>query len=171
MATIRALALALAACTLAAGNGSAAATVSVTFEHPERYTDAGLYRERGEKAREPALHGIRAHLERLGARHLRPGQSLRIEVLDIDLAGRYEPWRVTTRDVRVLRDITWPRIALRYTLEQDGQPLASAEETLRDMNYLMRNHPGRSSDSLHFEKAMLDDWFRRRIVEGRPPPG
>jgi hypothetical protein len=38
------------------------------------------------------------------------------------------------------------------------------------MNYLER--PNRYPDSvpLSFEKRMLDDWFRQRLVEHRPAP-
>jgi hypothetical protein len=163
--------LGIAALALAAGAGAASAAVEVSFQHPERYTDAGLYWQHGPKAQAPTLKGIRRHLEKLSARYLRPGQSLRIQVLDIDLAGRYEPWRPFASDVRIMREITWPRIALRYELEQNGQVVASAEETLRDMNYLMRPRMGSSGDPLYFEKVMLDDWFRRRIVEQHPASG
>jgi hypothetical protein len=72
--------------------------------------------------------------------------------------------------VRYLREITWPRIKLRYVLLQDGDSLMSAEETIADHDYL-RRPPGRfASDPLGYEKAMLDDWFRLRFVEHRPPP-
>lgn len=149
----------------------ARADIEVLFADPARFTDAGLHRERGLRATEPTVEGLHEHLSQLGQRHLAPGQSLRIEIRDIDLAGRYEPWRAHTRDVRVLRDITWPRIALRWVLEEDGVLVAEAEETIRDLEYLTRTAGRRSGDLLHYEKAMLDDWFRSRIVERRPVAG
>src|SRR5690606_36614649 len=69
------------------------AAVAVTFVHPETSTDAGLYRAYGPRSREPAMEGIRRYLEGLGERALAPDQRLSIEVLDIDLAGRFESWR------------------------------------------------------------------------------
>ncbi|BBK44679.1 hypothetical protein STVA_46990 [Allostella vacuolata] len=153
---------------LFAAAAAQAAPVEVSFGDPARFTDAGLYRERGAKAAEPTLQAIHEHLTRLGARHLGPRQALRIEIRDIDLAGRYEPWRIDTREVRVMRDITWPRIALSWVLEEDGVVVAEAEETLRDLNYLSRSPFVRSADPLPYERAMLDDWFRARIVERRP---
>lgn len=65
------------------------AAVEVVFLHPEAYSDASLYNGYGAKGQEPALRGIREHLQRLGERYLKPGDSLKVEVLDIDLAGRF----------------------------------------------------------------------------------
>jgi hypothetical protein len=142
------------------------AEVKVSFSQPERYTDASLHG--GVKARAATLNGLQKHLESLGTHYLSPEQVLTIEVSDIDLAGRYEPWRMNASDTRILREITWPRITLRYTLERNGVVLVRAKETIRDLNYLMRAGANRSSDPLRYEKAMLDEWFRVRFID-RPP--
>lgn len=146
----------------------ARAGVVVTYVHPEAFSDANLRGGYGEKARAPALDGIRQHLERLSQRTLKPDQNLTIEVLDLDLAGRIEPWHANAYDVRYMRDITWPRMTLRYMLVQNGVTLAQGEETISDMNYLMDASARLSSDSLRYEKTMLDDWFRKRFVRGLP---
>lgn len=136
--------------------------------HPETFSDANLRGGYGENARAPALDGIRKHLERLRRRYLKPDQNLTIEVLDLDLAGRLEPWHANAYDVRYMRKITWPRMTLRYTLVQNGIAPAQGEETIGDMNYLMDAGARLSSDSLRSEKTMLDDWFRKRFVRGLP---
>jgi hypothetical protein len=146
----------------------ARAGVTVTYVHPEAFSDANLRGGYGEKARAPALDGIRQHLERLGQRYLKPDQTLTIEVLDLDLAGRFEPWHANAYDVRYMREITWPRMTLRYTLVQNGVTLAQGEEMISDMTYLMDAGARLSSDSLRYEKTMLDDWFRKRFVRGLP---
>ena len=162
---MRSLAL-LLGLAVAAGSLPARAEVAVTFDHPERYTDAALYSDRaGVRARQPAMDGIRQHLEHLGTRYLRPGQTLRIEVLDIDLAGRFEPWRPFASDVRFMREVTWPRITVRYSLEEGGKVRSAATETIVDQNYLSQVGGYFQSDSLRYEKAMLDNWFRARFVE------
>lgn len=144
-----------------------AARVVVTFDHPETYTDADLYGGRGVNARTPAMDGIRQHLVKLATRQLAAGQRLTVEVLDIDLAGRFEPARPLAADVRIMRDIDWPRIKLRYTLEDGGVVRSSGDETLIDQSY--RSHAAMygPSDPLRYEKTMLDDWFRARIVGKR----
>ena len=138
----------------------AVADVTVRFIDAGRFTDAGANGFRA--ADQGILAGIQAHLQRLGTRFLAPGQKLTIDILDIDLAGEYEPWRGGSMgDVRIMRGVTPPRIKLRYVLSEKGKRARSGEETLSDMNYQM-NPSGRSSgDRLVYEKALLDDWFRR----------
>lgn len=138
--------------------------VSVSFVHAERYTDAVL------DDREPnvAMNEIRRHFERLGERYLPPGRTLKVEVLDIDLAGS-TPWSNRRAfPVRVLRGVTWPSMRLHYTLETDGSVLLDAEEYVADMNYLARTSVYPTSDLLRHEKRMLDHWFRTRFAEHRP---
>ncbi len=65
----------------------------------------------------------------------------------------------------MVRDITWPRMTLRYTLSRGDQVLASGEDRLVDMNFMMSVNIYASSDPLRYEKAMLDDWFDKRIVK------
>jgi hypothetical protein len=151
--------LALALATLPA---AAQAAVEVAFISPETYVDAGSHP--GERLARRNLGELARHLERLGAARLPDGRSLRIEVLDIDLAGRFEPWRPTAYGVRILREATWPRITLRYVLEEDGRELARGEERLSDLDYLGRPAGRLRSDPLRYEKAMLDNWFRARFA-------
>jgi len=146
---------------------AAAANVSVAFVHPEKYTDAGYSHSfASERDRAEVQRDIEQHLQRLAERGLPASDALKIEVLDIDLAGHFEPFRFRNGpDVRIVRDITLPRIKLRYTLTRGDQLVASAEENLSDMNFLMSGNRYSSGDRLRYEKAMLDDWFEKRITK------
>jgi hypothetical protein len=160
----RLAALALCGALTILGSGAAAAEVRVSFVGAEHYTDANLYNGYGEKGRAPALHEIEQTLDKLGQRYLRPDQVLSIEILDIDLAGEFEPWHLHAQDVRFMREVTWPRIKLRYRLTEAGQPVRAGEEEISDQNYLM--HAGlRSTEVMPYEKEMLESWFRRRFAE------
>jgi hypothetical protein len=89
------------------------AAVTVAFVDPAFFTDADD--STGNSTR--TLLEIKRHLERLGDRYLQPKDSLKIEVLNIDLAGRRQTLRSMTSDVRFATgDADWPRIELRYTL-------------------------------------------------------
>ena len=144
---------------------AARAEVTVAFTAPEKFVDAGLRRHNGPQARELALRIIRAQLVALGARYLKPNQNLAIEVLDVDLAGELEWWH-GTYDIRYLRDHTWPRIKLRYTLEEGGQTVRGAEETVSDPSYQMNIVAMRSGDIMPHEKEMLARWLRSRFAPG-----
>ncbi|HKS12632.1 MAG TPA: DUF3016 domain-containing protein [Pseudomonas sp.] len=160
--------LTCAALLLMACNSMAQTTLSspveVRFDHPEKFRDASLGSQGYERgADDEVMKTLTLHLQKLGQRYLKPGQQLIIDIRDIDLAGRYEPWHSRAYDVRFMREITWPTIELQYTLSQPGQPAQQAEERISDKMYLSR--PGRqtSNDRLYAEKAMLGDWFRQRF--------
>lgn len=148
---------------------AAGAIVTVAFDNPGEFRDASLQGTYSVTAEEPALLEIGKHLQKLGERYLDPGQTLDVEILDVDLAGRLEPWRTYAHGVRFMDSVTWPAIRLRYTLRQDGRPEMSAEERLADQIYLGRPRTYFSSDRLGYEKQMLDDWFRARFGEHIPP--
>jgi hypothetical protein len=156
-----ALLLTLSAATAAAG-------VRVAFIQPERFTDASLSGSFARGPDEPALSRLKVHLEGLGARHLRPDQVLSIEIVDVDLAGRMEWPRRFVGEVRVLRDIDAPHVVLRYSLDESGRVTLQGAEDVTDLNYRSRYNAYYRDDALRYEKALLDAWFRDRIVERRP---
>ena len=135
--------------------------VTVSFIKPEKFVDAtSEYRS---NTREQVTKDIAAYLAELGKRYLPEGQRLEIEITDIDLAGRYEPWQTNFRDTRFMHDVTWPRINLRYRLIGASGELAHGEEAVSDMQYLMNPGLRSSNDRLRYEKSMLDNWFRNRF--------
>lgn len=151
---------------LAMSAAAANAGVVVSFQDSDHYTDA---RTDG-YSRATATEGIERHLQALGGRYLTPQQTLRVEVLDIDLAGTLEFTKRATQ-LRVLRDNgDGPTIRLRYALESGGMVLASGEETLSDRSYMrMRRNIGADSAALYYEKRLLDEWFKSRFVEKTRP--
>ncbi len=146
-------------------SSSAWAGVQVNFSKPDDYSDMPF----STRDREQILAGLAEHFQLLG-KGLRPGQDLQIEVTDVDLAGREDPMRRGTMDVRVMDGRTdWPRMRLRYVLEQDGKVIASGNAALSDMSYLQRINRYSSSDALRYEKKMIDDWFENTF--GIKPTG
>ncbi len=144
----------------------ASAGVNVRFVDPERFTDADSNGFRAAEA--GVLAEIKTHLQRLGGRFLAPGQKLTIDILDIDRAGINESWRGGSMgDVRIMRGVTPPRIKLRYVLGEKGKRPRGGEETLTDINYQMNPSARFSGDRRVYEKALLDDWFRRMIARDK----
>jgi hypothetical protein len=92
------------------------------------------------------------------------GQTLRLEVLDFDLAGTLEPFGFG--DLRVLRGrADWPRMTLRYTLQSDGRTLKAGHAQLSDMNYRfdLRGYELRQGE-LGYEKRMVLQWFDQNFA-------
>ena len=95
-----------------------------------------------------------------------PGQSLDVQFLDIDLAGRLSSWEVASPGLRIMSEVTWPSMRLHYTLQRDGMTVASGDERLVNLDYLGAETEYMSSDPLRFDKALLDRWLDRRFAEG-----
>lgn len=151
LATAAALTLAT---TLAASLPAAAGTAEVDWTQPGHYRDAG----RSIVDRERTLQSLADHFDRLALR-LPQGQTLKIEVLDVDLAGELQPWG--WQELRVLRGrADWPQLTLRYALRQGADTLQAGEVRLADMNYLqMPRGPALGAGDLAYEKRMLSRWF------------
>lgn len=150
--------LSAAALVAMARPAQAAGTAEIRYVEPERFSDAG----RSPFDREQALAALTAHLNQLALR-LPDGQRLRVEVLDVDLAG--EPILRQGTDVRVMRGAAdWPQIRLRWTLEQGGATIRSGEDRLSDLGYLTgRAGPASSEGAFPHEKRLLTQWFRARV--------
>ncbi|NGZ86568.1 DUF3016 domain-containing protein [Duganella aceris] len=155
---VRAVGIAIV-CLITATGASAAATVS--FVNPEKMTDVPHF----SSDLESMEMIFREHIDELAAK-LPAGQELKVEFLDIDLAGDVFP-RVAVRDIRVMKGMAdWPRMHLRYTIEQDGKVLRSGDLELSDPNYLMSSSSFRNEIYVH-EKKLLDDWFRKDVLANR----
>lgn len=147
---------------------ASAGTVTVTSVDPSRFSDAGsaLWEK------EAALDALTRHLQGLGERHLPADQTLQVEVLDLDLAGTLRYSSRAGRELRVLRgSADVPRIRLRYALESGGKSLQGAQETVTDLSYMRGIPRTEHADPLHYEKQMLERWFKERFVEGRAVAG
>jgi hypothetical protein len=155
------IALSLFALYGAAASVHAAGTVEVSFLEPARYSDAG--RDPAESRRNEDT--LARHLEGLGQRYLAAGQVLKVDVLDVDLAGTVRPSRRGNGEIRIVRGgADAPHIRMRYSLTEGGQVVKTAEETVTDLSYLAHANTPPTGDPLRLEKRMLDDWFKTRFV-------
>jgi len=140
-------------------SASAFATANVTFVGLGKMTDV----PHDFHKREDMQFALREHFNRL-SEQLPAGQLLKVDVLDIDLAGEEFP-RVSVQEIRVLKgQADWPRMHLRYSIEQDGRPVTSGDSEISDPGYLMGSNRY-SQEAYGYEKQMLDDWFRKEVLK------
>ena len=151
--------LALAGVTALTSLSATAGQAVVTFSHPENYSDfPDMDSDRQELLKKLANHFIKQ------AAKLPASQELKVEVLDVDLAGDLRPGFRFPRDIRVVRGrIDWPKMTVRFTLTENGRVVQSGEEQLNDMAFLQRNNRYYPDDPLRYEKNMVDDWMRKRL--------
>jgi Protein of unknown function (DUF3016) len=157
---MRRLLMFCALCALAAA-AHAAGKVHVSFVKPENFADM---RDRAYRV-EDNVQALEKVIVEVAAPYVGDGQTLKIEVLDVDLAGETRPG-ARAADLRVLRGrADWPRITLRWSLEGAGAA-RTGQAVVQDMSYLQRIPPPLANSHLVFERRMLDAWFREQF--GKP---
>lgn len=138
--------------------------VEVSFVEPERFTDIGWRPADRERNLEVLARRLRDKAERLP-----DGQTLKVEVLDVDLAGA-EFVLMRNPEIRVLKGrADWPRMQLRYTLSAQGRTLRSGQEQVQDMAYMERSAGLPHTDALAYDLRLLDEWFERRVIRAESP--
>jgi hypothetical protein len=156
-----ALGLAVVLCLPAAPAAKTNDRVQVVFFEPDRFTDVKDSYMGTEKGQAAILDQIRDYVQERAAKMLGDGQTLTVTFTDIDLAGDYEPGRGPRSDeIRLVKEIYPPRIDLSFKVtDANGEVIKQGERKLRDMAFLMKLSIN-TSDSLRFEKSLLDDWMR-----------
>lgn len=140
------------------------AAVTVSYGDPDLFTDAG---DRNSDPRKVML-ALERHLKELGDRYLPAQSDLKIEVLDLDRAGR--PYMNLPTEIRIITGkADLPCIELRYALQMDHKVVQSGRERVCDPDYLRPLEPRYDEhDPLVYEKRMLEQWFRRHFVKVAP---
>jgi hypothetical protein len=127
-------------------------------------TDLNQYADFGETPleRERNARDLKQVFEDLGA-ELAPGQTLSVEVLQVNLAGELE-WVRGAERIRVMREIGWPLIEVRYTVRQGGAVSSEGTARISDMAYLSQSRPSEVQGPLGFERRMLQRWLKTTLA-------
>lgn len=149
----------IALAVMALSSAAARADVQVNFIHPEKFSDT---KDNNGFRRLEVLKDIEAHLVMQAGKRL-PGRDVRIEVLDVDLAGEVEPFGWHGQWLRVMRAVTSPSIELSYEVREGGKVVQQGKTRLRDMNYQDGFNIYYSGDPLRYEKRMIDRWMQREF--------
>lgn len=149
---------------LAVAAGGALADVSVKFSNLDDYGSMPFALQ----DRERIYKELTEYFVKLGAK-LPAGTDWNVEVLDLDMAGRVQPNFRGGEDLRILRGgADWPRMHVRYSLTQGGKVIAEGDDQFSDMNYLEHSRRANGGNqSMPYEKQMIDDWFKNKVVAGK----
>jgi hypothetical protein len=90
------------------------ATVDVAFVNPEKFSDSANQRYE----MQGTLDALAQHMKRTGDRYIGANETLKIEVLDLDLAGWARFGGRAPNELRTVRGAAdFPTMKLRYTLQ------------------------------------------------------
>lgn len=165
-AALNSLLIATALCVSPAGFASSPAasdraTATVEFVKPEDFTDFRLSPYGGKSDAELLGKELQRDINRLAGSILPAGYRAFVRIVDIDMAGEFEPERLPPNDrVRIMKGVYTPKIRLEYSVTDDaGNVVASGERRLTEPAYDMQLRT-RPHDHLEIESGMIADLFR-----------
>lgn len=130
----------------------------VNWVEPANYTDvksAAGYQKQHEAH---VFKHISNHFNKMARMTLPEGVTLRVNVIDLDLAGYVYPL-----SVRQLSASEEPKIKFEYQLLDGGQIIKSQSVELADPRYLFKIKMGKSNEAYRFEKRMITEWFKKEL--------
>ena len=169
------LALAMAGCASTGGADMLAADapralpesgpVSVHWNDPATFAELRFSQNRYDTERGSWLTDLAEYLRTRAEAQLPAGERLELNIVDVDLAGEYEPWHgLQSQDTRIVRDIYPPRMTLQVRhFDASGALVSEGERKISDPAFLTGASPINNSDPLRFEKRMIDSWLRREL--------
>lgn len=142
---------------------SQAAEVEIKWSNIDNYTDIEAGEENRKYFKEWVSKSIGKHIDKL-ANSLPSDQKLIIEVLNVDLAGTVK--FKDSKQVRIIKEAFPPELELQYKLVNSENSVIKEEKILlRNLKFLQSVSTKYRSQSLGYEKEMLDDWFKETFIE------
>lgn len=137
---------------------SNAADAEVTWTNSDKYRDIRSGFDNRKRFKERTFKSFEIHFATLAER-LPVGLLLKIDVTDVDLAG--DVHFDSNRQIRVVRDIYFPRLKFSYELfNVDKSIVTSGDINLKDMSFMLNRNLRYRNKTLGYEKRMLDNWFK-----------
>lgn len=140
----------------------ATSPVSVAWEDPAQFSELRHSGNRYAASQGNWLNTLATYMRSEAEETLPAGHRLELTIVDIQRAGRYEPWLAPNlQDARIIRDMYPPRMTLRFReMDAAGTVVAEGERKLSDPAFLMNASRLSDSDPLRYEKRMVDSWLR-----------
>ncbi|MDJ0763769.1 MAG: DUF3016 domain-containing protein [Myxococcota bacterium] len=144
-------------------------SITVTWRHSERFTDIRPVRDTRERFESRLFTELEQFIRKQATPYIRKGQSLGIEIRDIDLAGEIKSGYLGPPGhmVRVLDKPFFARIDLAYTLaDAAGKIITKGQKTLRQHRFHRLGKPPKHMRHFYYEKALIEDWLRSTFSSG-----
>ena len=141
-------------------------SVRIEFTNPKYFTDIRIHDFDEFKSAKIFGDEMTQALTPVVAK-LAPGSTLTLQFTDIDLGGRYKPWKPQHSQIRYVTDGYPIRMTFNYTLmDSRGRVLSQGTKSLLNALYLGWNAQGQywtNWDYLYYEKQTLLNWVKQNV--------
>jgi hypothetical protein len=141
-----------------------AGELKIEWEDPNSFRDADYYYNGGDRSKQIVFDSLERFFSKQAERLLPEGSVLEMNVVELDLAGDFEPWNMPhNHDVRIIKRLYPAQIEFEYKyMDADGTIVAEGQEKLRDRN-VPSNLRARSisqTENYPYIKVLVRDWIR-----------
>jgi hypothetical protein len=147
-------------------------SVRIQFDNPKYFSDIRIHDFNEFRSADIFAQEMTKALSPIVARTA-PGYTLVLHFTDIDLGGRYEPWKPQHSQIRYSQQWMPIRMSFNYTLEDSkGRTVSQGTKSLVDTLFLGWSVGGEyweNWDYLYFEKRLLSRWVQQ--IVRTPNPG
>ncbi len=147
---------------------SVTAKIELQLIKPEKFRDIDVADKSEKYSISEARRDAIALFEAAAKDYLGEGDTLLIEVLDIDIAGRIDHMlRAGNNEIRVIRDNDLYRLKFRFKLKnKSGEITKEGEKYIHEFLKLSRKrYLGQVGNSLSYMKQPLDKWFTEEFSQ------
>ena len=135
-----------------------AATSEVKWTNPDDYRDIRPGESHRKHFRDRTFNTLEKHFSQL-AEKLPEGQTLKIDVSNVDLAGDVNYGGL--KRFRIIKEIYFPKMSFSYqVVDMKNFEISAGEVDLKDMSFMRNTGLRYRNKSLGYEMKMLDDWFK-----------
>jgi len=144
-----------------------AATVEVTWSDPLQFRDIRSTDSGQQRFQSRVMTELETQFRDETVARLETGQTLTIEVADVDLAGEIEYFHANYPfGLRVIRNVDFPQMTLSYELrDADGMLVKSGTEKLADLGFRFGLLLPADRSALRYEKQMIKEWADKSLVQ------
>ncbi len=143
---------------------ASAGDATVTWLHPDQYTDISAAEETQQSFSENLFADLDHYFAEL-ANKLPPRYHWNVTVTDVKLAGEVIASFKSGQKIRVIKPLYPPAIQFEYQLLDPQNKLVSQGKVdLRDMNFMFGPDlmVTRETQSFPYEKSMIKQWFKEQ---------
>jgi hypothetical protein len=132
--------------------------VTVKWQNPEKFSDIRAANENQKRFRKEVINRLTKHWVKQAER-LPEGVKLEVTMTNLNLAGEVHYSFAMNREIRVIKNLYWPRMNFEYKLTEGGKVIEQGEKQLSDMMFMDRSQLRADRDVNFYEKRIISDWF------------
>ena len=140
-----------------------AGVVKIEWQSPKDFRDIKTSTERQSRFETRLFNTLTKNINKQAEKSLKPGQTLHMQVTNLDLAGDMRPtFGATPGDLRIVKDLYPPRATFSYTVNEGDKVILAGDEKITDMSFMYNSH--RLNDRpFQYETTLFNDWLKKSV--------